>query len=141
MSIETMREMVEVRMNTLFTATYPNTPIFFENVPFTEDRSNAAFIAVWIVHGDGRQANIGSTSVDRYMGELRLGYFLKEDTGTVKVNNELEYAAGLFKKQQFTLDDNAYVTFRVPSYIMMPVQRGYMHRTARIDFTRNEPAD
>lgn len=141
MSLETMRVHVETRLNTLFPATYPNTPIYFENVPFTEDRTLDAFLAVWILHAGSMQANIGTTSVDRHMGEVRLGYFLKENMGTKKMNVELQFVAGLFKKQQFTLTDNAYVTYQTANFITMPKQRGYMHRQARISFVRNEPPD
>lgn len=141
MSMDSLRRLVETRIESVFKPAYLNTSIYYDNVPFTEVRTEAGFFRINFMESMGMQANLGTTSVDRFMGLLNLSMFVKEDTGTVKLNTELEAMAALFKKQTFTLVDGAYVTFRVPAYISMPVQRGYANRTSRIPYTRNETPD
>lgn len=142
MSLDAQRSFFETRIENEFKPLYPDFGVYYDNVVFTENRLTMdGFVRVFMIEGMGWQANLGRESHDRHAGELNLSCFVKEDTGTAMLNDMVTALAGLFKKRTFLLPDGSYTTLRVPTYVTMPVQRGYANRIARIPYIRNEPAD
>jgi len=138
MSYESMRVKVEQVTQNAFAASYPAVPIKFMNVRFTQPEG--MWVNLHIVEGNSIPASMGITAVDRHIGFVQMDVFAPLNTGTAQADKVAEFAGGLFRRQDWTLSDGAYIRFKVPQYRFMGADSGFARFMMRIPYWRDEPA-
>ena len=138
-SLDSVREELTRRVETaIASSSFSGTAIAYPNRPFSQP-DNAVWIDMRILGGEGIQANLGETPVERSIGILQFSVMMPEDKGT-KVGNDLaDFLGKLFSRKQFYTDANNRITFKVPSYHQADgIKRGFTMNVVRISFRRDE---
>lgn len=113
MSLDLMRQYVEVRLTNLLASSNPGMKIKYENVKFDQP-SGQAYVSIYIIEGDSFRTNLGSSLVERHVGVLQIDIMTPEGTGTSARNQLADTIGGFFREQEAGFVDGSYVKFRNP---------------------------
>lgn len=137
MSYSSMRQKVDSVIINGLSTNYPGMALMIPGVRFT--KSPDTYVAFWYLEGDGMQAEIGYTSINRHIGILQLDVVTLENLGFGELDEIAQYLASLFNKKTFSLTDSAILRFRVPSFKDIPATEGRNRKMVSIAYWRDEP--
>jgi hypothetical protein len=138
-SLDSVREELTRRVEVaLASSPFSTIPMWYPNRPFIQP-SNSIWVMMHIVGGEGIQANLGETPVERHVGMLQFSIMMPEDKGTKQGNDLADFLGKKFSRAQFYTDNNNRLTFKVPQYNQVDtVSKGFITNNVRITFRRNE---
>lgn len=116
MSFADERAAIEAR----FAANWSTTRVKYENTQFEQPRT--AWVALFILNGDGRAISIGNDPLHRYAGVISVQVHVPESSGTQTGRAYADTIAAIFRNRQFSNGSSGTITCRVPS-IGIPVVR------------------
>lgn len=135
MSFAAERAAIESRL----AANWTTTSIKFENTRFEQPRETA-WIACYILNGDGNQISLGDNPLHRYAGVIMVQIFVPESSGTQTARGYADTIAAIYRRQQISNGSSGTITCRTPSIsqgipkdgwyqinVMCPFQRDVYH--------------
>lgn len=131
MSFEDTRAAIESRVKTNWTTT----PVKYENVPFEE--TTKAYVALFILGGEGGQISLGTPAVRRWPGGIVLQIFVPENTGTKTAKTYADTLAALFDRVQFSSGNSGTISCRIPSTETVGVRNGWHQINVTVPFKRD----
>lgn len=106
---EEIARIVEVKFATDYTAT----PVRFRNVPFKQPPAGE-WIAPSVIPGDGVQASLGDSKLERQLGVLMVQVFTPKNSGDRRAKALADLVAALFRYKTIA-DSGVNVIFRAPA--------------------------
>lgn len=136
MSFEDERHAIEGR----FEDNYSSTDVKFENTPFKQP-SEASWVALTILPGNGQQMSIGtgsSSRLKRFAGIIQIDIFTKENVGSKAARDLADTVAAVFDSVQFSNGSSGTITTRVPSLSTLGVENGWLHSVVSVAYHRSK---
>ncbi|MEO7017967.1 MAG: phage tail terminator-like protein [Leifsonia sp.] len=137
--LDSVREEVTRQLSTALAASiYSDIAVWYPNRPIVQ-KDGTIWIRLTFIGGDGIQANLGPTAVERFVGIIQMEVVFPESSGTKKANDITDFLGKLFSRKQFYSDANNRVTCKVPKFMMINgVVDGTMRNIARVAYRRDE---
>lgn len=118
-----MYEKTAAIIETRFKNAWTDTPIKFENVQFKQP-ATGTWVSITILRGDGEQASLGQTKLERQYGVVAFQVFVPENTGTRNAQRLMDKIALIFRNKT-VLSDGVTVIFRAPNAVTPGRRIGY----------------
>jgi hypothetical protein len=136
MSFADERRAIEQRFEDNFTALAASR-IKYENQRFTQP-TEGAWVALTILTGDGIQASINTSPLNRYPGVIQIDIRVPEDTGTATARTHADTIEAIFRNQQFSAAASGIIKTRTPSITTRGVIDGWYTLTVSVPYIRDK---
>lgn len=115
---------------------WATTPIKYENVPFKETK--AAYVALFILRGDGQQASLGSSVLRRWPGLIVVQIFVPAGSGTQMALGYANTVGALFDKAEFSTGNSGWIRCRTPSAQPVGEKNGWWQVNVTVPYVREK---
>jgi len=131
------RKVLETRFSTLW-PTLGNTKVRYENIPWTEPKTEKTWVAFTIVTAEAEQVSLGDSARSRYGGSVIIQVFQKERTGTGDALRLAGQAADIFRRLEICEDESGLIRFRIPSKVTVGINNGWFQVNVNCPYFRDQ---
>ena len=137
MSLESLREATSSLLQTALAASvYASMPLKFDNVNFNTG-PNMDYISFTIIPYDDKRASIGtSNKYQKHYAYLVVEVYIRENTGTRRQYEIMEWAAKVFEEKSLPLNDGDTLVTYTAKKTVQKLQFGYVRSTVMIPTLR-----
>ena len=134
MSFADERRAIEAR----FAAAFTVLPVAYENQKFAPP-ANAAWVALTILPGEGRQVTIGGAGArQRYAGVIQVDVYVPEETGTATARGHADTIETVYRQVQFSAGASGTITTATPFIVSRGIEDGWYRLVVSIAYRRDK---
>jgi len=127
-----IRALIETEFNTTWSSVGGGVPIAWGEVPFNQPASGI-WVRVTINFGQGFQASLGSTPLEKQPGVCMVGVFVPKSGGTKPANDLADKAGEALRYKQLT-NGTVTVSMEAPYVTRGPEQQSHFQLNVNVPF-------